>query len=198
MKEREDIYSVEKLLDVIELAAVHHKWITFGRILDAIGPGSFGAILLLAGIITVIPIIGDIPGVPTIMGTFVFLTAAQLLLRRKKFWFPRWMLDKSVSDEKLHKALKWMRPPARFLDRWTGPRFTWLVSGRGEYVLAVAVTMIAVSMPPMELIPFSANGAGAALIVFGLSLIARDGLLAMVALGLMALTYAIILFSVLN
>lgn len=34
-------------------------------------------------------------------------------------------------------------------------------------------------MPPMEFIPFSASLAGAALSLFGLSLMARDGLLAL-------------------
>lgn len=36
-------------------------------------------------------------------------------------------------------------------------------------------------MPPTELIPFNANIAGAALTVFGLSLITCDGLVALIA-----------------
>ena len=41
--------------------------------------------------------------------------------------------------------------------------------------------IIAISMPAMEVVPFVANAAGAALTAFGLSLIAHDGLLALIA-----------------
>jgi hypothetical protein len=41
-------------------------------------------------------------------------------------------------------------------------------------------------MPVMEVIPFSASGAGAALTAFGLALIAHDGLTALFALDLHA------------
>ncbi|HAX11053.1 MAG TPA: exopolysaccharide biosynthesis protein, partial [Marinobacter hydrocarbonoclasticus] len=42
---------------------------------------------------------------------------------------------------------------------------------------------VAAAMPLMELIPFSANGGGLALMAFGLSIVARDGLLALVAVA---------------
>ena len=40
----------------------------------------------------------------------------------------------------------------------------------------------------MEVVPFSANGAGIVLTIFGLSLIARDGLLALIAFVLTGIT----------
>ena len=45
-------------------------------------------------------------------------------------------------------------------------------------------------MPPMEFVPFSANAAGAVLLAFGLALIARDGVFALVAYVITALTLA--------
>ncbi len=54
----------------------------FDEIVEAVGERSFGSILLLAGIITLTPLIGDIPGVPSIMGLIVFLIAIQLLIGR--------------------------------------------------------------------------------------------------------------------
>jgi hypothetical protein len=46
--------------------------------------------------------------------------------------------------------------------------------------------MIALAIPPMELVPFAATIAGAALTAFALSLIADDGLLMLIALGFTA------------
>ena len=51
-------------------------------------------------------------------------------------------------------------------------------------------------MPVMEVIPFSASGAGAALTAFGLALIARDGLMALLALIFTVATGGMILYHV--
>lgn len=47
----------------------------------------------------------------------------------------------------------------------------------------------------MELVPFSANGAGLALMAFGLALISRDGLLASIAFAVWALTIGAVAFA---
>jgi len=47
----------------------------------------------------------------------------------------------------------------------------------------------------MEVIPFSANAAGAAITAFGLSLIARDGLLALVASVFMLATIGLVVLK---
>lgn len=51
------------------------------------------------------------------------------------------------------------------------------------------------AMPPMELIPFSANAAGAALTLFGLALVAHDGLLAWLGLALTAGVLALVVVN---
>ncbi|HEX3034413.1 MAG TPA: exopolysaccharide biosynthesis protein [Thermodesulfobacteriota bacterium] len=73
-------------------------------ILKLVGRRSFGPLLLVAGLVTLLPIICDIPGVPTIMGIFVLLIAGQLLFRREHLWLPCWMLNRSVPRDKLRKS----------------------------------------------------------------------------------------------
>ncbi len=154
---------------------------TLDEILEAVGRRSFGPLLLLAGLVTLAPLVGDIPTVPTIMALLVLLVAVQLLLRRDEFWLPGWLLRRSVEREKIRKAVGWLRRPARWLDRFLRPRLEALTGGAGSAAVAVACILIALAMPPMEFIPFSANIAGVALAAFGLSLVTRDGLLAVVA-----------------
>lgn len=43
--------------------------------MDEVGRKSFGPLLLLAGLNMTAPVIGDIPGVPVILGVFVLLVA---------------------------------------------------------------------------------------------------------------------------
>ena len=164
--------------------------VTLGALIDEIGTRSFGPLLLLAGLVTVMPIVGDIPGVPTVMALLVLLVAGQLLLGREHFWLPRWVLDRRVRRDRLVRALGWLRRPARWVDRLLRPRLAWLVRGPGQYAIAVACVVIALAMPPMEFVPFSANAAGAVLLAFGLALIARDGVFALVAYVITALTLA--------
>ncbi|MDV6317708.1 exopolysaccharide biosynthesis protein [Chromohalobacter sp. HP20-39] len=52
----------------------------------------------------------------------------------------------------------------------------------GTCLVALFCFLIALAMPLMEVVPFSANGAGLALMMFGLSLMANDGLWALLAL----------------
>lgn len=154
---------------------------TMEDIVSEVGRRSFGPMLLVPGLVTLMPIVGDIPGVPIVMAMFVLLVAGQLFLHRDHFWLPHWILKRSVSRQKLNKSLKWMRAPARFIDRFLRPRLMGLTQGVGVYVIAATCIVIALTMPPMEVVPFTANGAGLALTLFGLALMANDGLMALVA-----------------
>ncbi len=173
--------SVEELLDLTEQAARETDRVSIGRILETLGSRSFGPILLLAGLITLAPLLGDIPGVPTIMAAIVVLTAGQLLFSRDHLWLPQWMLARSIRQDRFCRTIGWLRPVARFLDRFSKPRLTMLTRDLGSYAIAMICILVAAVMPLMEMVPFSANIAGVALTAFGLSLTARDGLIALLA-----------------
>lgn len=175
--------SIEEVLNSIEKTADDRERVSLGMILETLGGRSFGPVLLVAGLIILAPLIGDIPGVPTIMAIVVMLTAFQLLTRRECFWMPQWMLKRSVEKDKLCKGLRWLRPVARFLDRFTKPRLMPITRDAGNNLIAIICILIAAVIPLMEMVPFSANIAGLSLTIFGLSLTARDGLLALIAIG---------------
>ena len=193
----QELTSLEQLLDCIGKANTSRGQVSLGAILEAVGSRSFGPLLLVAGLIILAPFIGGIPGVPTTMATLVLLSAGQLLFRREQFWLPRWLLKRSVARDKLCRGLKWLRRPAQFLDRLTRPRLTMFTQGAGIYVIAIACIAIAAVTPVMEFVPFSANGAGAALTAFGLALLARDGFLALLALLVTASFFGIVVYGLL-
>jgi len=193
-----ELTNMEQLLDRIELAVRDgEEKVSLDAILDEVGRRSFGPLLLLAGVVTLTPILGDIPGVPSIMGILVLITAAQLLFARDHFWLPQWVLRRTVSRKALCKGLGWMRKPARFLDRLLKPRIPWLVKGPGFVLIALVCTAIGLLLPPMEFVPFSANGAGLALTIFGLAIIAKDGAAALLGLFITGGTTALVLMGLL-
>jgi hypothetical protein len=174
--------NLEHVLDRVVEAAKESEAASVDTILNAVGQRSFGPVLLLVGLIVLAPLIGDIPGVPTLCGIIVLLFSVQLMLSRQHFWLPGWVLRRSVTTSRLIKAVELSRKPARFVDRLVKPRLLFLIRG---YVPARCVALcsffVALMMPVMEFIPFSANLAGVVLTCFGLALIARDGLLALLA-----------------
>ncbi|MEQ9394631.1 exopolysaccharide biosynthesis protein [Haliea sp.] len=84
----QDFTNLEQMIDQIVSASRSKGQVLVDDIMNMVGRRSFGPLLLMAGLLTLAPIIGDIPGTPTVIGIFVFLLALQLLLGRDYFWLP--------------------------------------------------------------------------------------------------------------
>lgn len=181
MNQPDDPENLQQLLDRLRTRTDDQAEVSVADILDAVGERSFGPVTLVAGLIVVAPLIGDIPGVPTLLGLLVLLTLGQLLFLRHAVWLPATLASRRMEQAKLAKGLDWVEKPARYIDRYTRPRLVWLTCGPGQYLMALVCMSVALAMPAMEVVPFSANGGGLALIAFGLAMIARDGLLALIA-----------------
>lgn len=176
-----DASNLEELLAQLDWAAdTDHRLITVAEILTAVGSRSFAPTLLLVGVTIASPLSG-IPGLPTIAALLVALVSIQILGGRKHFWLPSWLLQRAVSRDRMKTSIKWLRRPARFIDRIVRPRLAILAKGPAVIVIALLSLMIASCMPFLELIPFSSSLAGVILMFFGLSLVSYDGLLALIA-----------------
>jgi hypothetical protein len=120
------------------------------------------------------------------MGLVVILTAVQLVIGSDHVWLPGWLLRRSASRRKLQTGVRWLRPVARVLDRWSQRRLQRLTRGTAVVVGAVGCVVVAAATPVMEVVPFSANIAGVAITTFGLALIAGDGLMALFSIAFSA------------
>ncbi|MBE8716681.1 exopolysaccharide biosynthesis protein [Cellvibrio polysaccharolyticus] len=195
-KIRRPLTNLQQLLDCISQGSAKEEWVSLGTVVEAIGNRSFGPLLLLPGIVLVSPLSG-IPGMATFMGILVLLIASQLLIGRHYFWLPQWLLARSLPGEKVLLMIEWLRRPARSVDRFLRPRLDFFIQGISIYLIAMLCIAMALFMPAMELIPFSASSAGIALTTFGLALIANDGLLACIAFSISALTVMLVVQSIL-
>lgn len=186
--------NLEQMLQQL-CGAANDERVSVDDLLSAVGRRSFGPLILLAGLVTLSPI-GDIPGTPTLVALLVLLVSTQLLWGRSSFWLPGWLLRRSVASTTMARSIGWLERPARFIDRFLRPRLAMFVEGFAVRLIAVVTLMVSLAMPVMEVIPFSASGAGGALTAFGLALIARDGLMALLALVVTVGTGALILYHV--
>ncbi|MDT8879429.1 exopolysaccharide biosynthesis protein [Halomonas saccharevitans] len=184
-----------QLLARVQGAGRHAESVSLEAILDSLGQRSFAPFLLVAGLVTLAPLIGDIPGVPTLMAALVVLAAVQLLAGREHIWLPSWLLSRRVSRARFVAVVRWMQRPAHWIDRLLKPRLTWLTRPPAHLPVAVTCLLIALAMPPMEVVPFTANGAGLALTLFALALLAHDGLMALLGYFLTFGTLALVVIG---
>ncbi len=188
-----DPRDLEQLLEQIRGAAERHRQqITVEDVFEAVGSRSFAPLLMLVGVLIASPLSG-IPLFPTVGAAIILAVCAQMLVGRDHFWLPHWLLERAIRGDRLERALDWLTPWARRVDRLIKPRFTLLVKGPSRYLIALTCLLIAATMPVMELIPFSSSAAGVTLCAFGLALVAYDGALALLAYLSTALTAALVL-----
>jgi hypothetical protein len=188
------ISCLAELLDAVEASVEKEQDISVDQIFDEIGHRSFGPFLLAAGLVLIVPGVGDIPGVTSTVGLAVLVVGGQILLGQKYIWLPRWLRRRTVSDKKLCKAIGWLRKPAGYVDRLLKVRLTWLTTGKGALAIAAISVVIALTAPLLEVIVFSAILAGAALTGFGLALVGHDGLFALLAYLFTALIVLVVFY----
>tara|TARA_R110001599_G_scaffold8837_2_gene43915 strand:+ start:763 stop:1317 length:555 start_codon:yes stop_codon:yes gene_type:complete len=170
------------MLEHIAGLAKDAEQVSLAQVVDSVGDRSFGPLLLIIGLTLFSPLSG-VPGMAIFSGMFVLLIALQMLLGRKYFWLPGFMLNRSIAQDKLTKAIGWLKPGARRIDRMIKPRLNFMLHPSSTYLIAALCVLIGAALPFLELVPFSSSIVGLALAILGLSLVARDGLLVLIALA---------------
>ena len=146
-----------------------------------VGRRSFAPLFLTVSLIGFTPL-GGVPGVPTILAALIVLIAIQIIVGFDSLWLPQFLLNRKIDGKKLQQAAKSLQPAARVIDKAIRPRLTFLTDRPFLYVIALICILIALTVPPLELVPFVDIPLWAALAAFSLAMAAHDGLLAIAAL----------------
>lgn len=185
--DEEELGSKTPLTDIIDdmVADARDGTLTLGDVLDDLGDRSYGPLFFILGLIIMLPI-GAIPGVPIIIGAVLIILAAQFVFGLKHPWMPSRFRALSITQEKAQDARRRVRPFLGFVDRFIDERALWIVSRPMRIFAASSIIFLSLTMIPLEFIPFGVAVPGAAITAFGLAIVARDGLLMMIALGFVA------------
>ena len=175
-----EIHSASDILDSLRDVANDEEQVPIGDVVQAMGARSFGPFIMLPALIEISPL-GAVPGVPTFLALVIAITAAQLLFGRDHLWLPGFVRNRSAKSEKVLKAVDRLRPIAEWMDRWFHGRMKRFASGPFPRIAAACVIALAMTVPPLEFIPFASTAPMAAIAAFGLALIVRDGLLMLIA-----------------
>ena len=154
---------------------------TVGAILETIGTQSLGPIVLLAGLLTIIPVIGMLPVVPFIIGLVVVLFSAQYIFGKRSIWVPghirKLSIDRSTLEKAQQKSAKWLRR----LDALFTERLTFMTGPTMQRITSLVILVLGLSMFPLGMVPGGVALPGWAFIFFGVGLTARDGLFLLIA-----------------
>lgn len=171
------------VLDRVEDLSADRDRIAVTDILDAFGRGAFGPALLLLGLLALSPL-GDIPGGPSVMSIGIVIIAAEMALGRETLWLPRLLTKRSVKAERLRQIIKPLRKVLSLLGKVFKPRLTILTQGPFARLIAVMCGMLALTLPPLEVVPFGATIPSSIITILAMGLVARDGLLVLLSFAL--------------
>lgn len=159
--------------------------VTVGELLHAIGRRAHGPIFLLLGFIAISPLT-LVPGANWLMGTVILIFAVQVVIGLRHPWLPRRALNFRFRREHLVKGVAATEKYAHMLDALVRPRLTFLTEPPFIQLVALVCVLAALVTYPLGLVPFGPLLPSLAVLLFGLALTARDGVVLLMAFGAFA------------
>ena len=157
-----------------------------GDLIARLGDRSFGWALILFSLLNLLPV----PfGSNLILAIPLIVVTAQMALGRQALWLPDRLASRRIGMRGFRKLVLRAGPLLRPVDRLVQPRLMLMFSPVFERSLGVAflVLSIAVFLP----LPFAAYLPAIALLLAGIGIVERDGLVLIVSLALGAVAVAV-------
>ena len=183
--ETKDPKSISDVVEGLEELAESESQVTFADVLDKFGSRSFAPVILVLALLEITPV-GMIPGVPSFLALCILIIAAQMLMGRNHIWVPKWIAERSVSNDKMDKATDKLEGPAEKLDGYAKERLETLAKGPALKVAAAIICLLALMVPPLEVLPWASAGPMLAIAIVCVAIMVRDGLVMLAAWALAA------------
>lgn len=161
--------------------------ISFDDLTSTLGDKCYAGLLFLLAAPNLLPMP---PGVSGATGAALALLSAQLVLGLRRPWFPAFMLRREVSTEKFAKLGEKLEPLTRRAEALVSRRLDPLTGVIGRRIVGLLCLLLAITLALP--IPFGNVGPAAAISLFALGLLARDGLAVLAGLAATALSAAVL------
>ncbi len=164
--------------------------LTVRDLVEGFGDTAFIALMVVPALIVVSPLSG-IPVLSSICGLTIALIAVQLLLQRRHLWLPGALMARQIDVARVRRVLGRMRRVAGWLDRRAHRRLALLTYGPLAVVPRALCVVAGLSMPFLELLPFSSSLLGTAVLFFSAGFLTRDGLYTLIGMGFVGIAATI-------
>lgn len=174
-----------KLTGVLESVdeSTNGKKLKFHDIVKSLEKRGFGPLILAPALLAALPT-GVIPTIPTLAGLLIVFISVQAVMGRDHPWVPKRLRDVSIKKDRFDDMLDRVKPYTKFVDRFIHPRMSWAINHITVRAVAAICILLALTLPPLELIPFAATIPATAIVFFALGISARDGLMILIGLTL--------------
>jgi len=180
--------SSDRLSDVLEqLAGTGKEAVSLADVLAAVGERSFGALLVLFALPNLFA--GILPGLSIVLGLPLMLLSLQLLVAARKPWLPARLAQLEVRTRELRRMADALVPRLRVLERGLKPRLLLMTAPWAEKIIGGACLVLAVLV--FLPIPFANLLPAVGIMLFGSALLERDGLVAIAAVAVTAVSLAL-------
>ena len=183
-------HSLGEVLDEIEESADGGE-VSVNDVLHSFDDRSTGVIITMLGLLAALPFIGAIPGISIATGALILLAVVREAFGGGPLRLPGKLGRLSLDKERFDRGIEKGRALTDKIDGVLRERLTFLTRGRPAKTLILAtVAGLAVTMFPLAFVPWGVTAPAFGIVAFGLAMIARDGVFALVGYLMIAATAA--------
>jgi hypothetical protein len=174
------------LLTLIEYT--NQSEVTLRSLTERLGDRTSGMLLVLVAIFSVIPFVS------LIVGPLITILGLQMAVGLTKMWLPRSILDWQLPPGGVRTALCIFEPKVRAIERYVRPRWQFTEAPIVDRIngIIIAVLGMIIALP----IPLANLGPALVLVLLGLGLMERDGLVQISAAGMGIATLGVVYYLV--
>ena len=184
----EEAHSLSDIMDQLEDTARDGD-VAVNDVLHAFDDRSSGVLITMLGLVASLPVIGGIPGISMFVSMLLLAVLAQSALGGGGIRLPGRLGRAEISQAKFRSGIENGRKLTDRVDRVLSRRLTFLTgSTAARLAIKIAVGILAIAMFPLEVVPWGVTAPAVGIVAFGLAMIARDGLFALIGYALAAVT----------
>lgn len=164
----------------------YEKNTTLSTLTERLGDRTFGILFILVAAISVIPVVSIFSGL------LVSVLGLQMAIGMRQARLPKFILNRELPADRIRSALLLFEPKIRAMEKFIRPRWQFAeapVVGRVNG-LVIAILGIIIALP----FPFTNLGPSILIVIMGLGLLERDGLVQFVALTFGLVSMALIYY----
>jgi hypothetical protein len=170
-----------------QIAADSDPTVTLGEIIHRLGHRAFGAMFFVFAAPNWLPLP---PGTSTFLGFPLVLMTPQMIFGVRGPWLPNFIDERPLKRRQLADAFQKLIPWLQRVEKVSRPRLTFLFGPVGDRVIALVCFLLSLIL--ILPIPLGNMAPAAAIAVFGLAVIQRDGILALAAYAISALSFGLL------
>ncbi|CDZ76144.1 Exopolysaccharide synthesis, ExoD [Legionella massiliensis] len=192
MKERvNNGSSVSGMLKKLVKTHQNESSVSYEELVKTMGEKAYGLIAILFALPSALPV-SAIPGISFIFGLPIVFIAVHIILARPALWLPQTLAKRRIAMDKLSQVIKKTLPYLLYIERMLKTR--WLFFSSPTMERLHGIVLLGLSLLLLLPIPFSNFFFSSLIILFGLGISERDGIvLALAYLG--SFLYALFLIS---